>query len=189
MKCPASDNVCLISDSEIERFSRQMVLTGWGGREQSKLKTLSVVVEGRFISAAIYLAAAGVGELIIVSPVLSPKDPVVAHISALNPGTAVILVRSTADLPVRDDLVFIGTDCVSGDGSPNSNPLTYRGIRIEPGTKNDSIRIVPISGHSGSTNVTGASFELFLPSLLSPDLFVGAAAASAVIKDVLRASK
>lgn len=192
---------CPISNSEVERFSRQMVLTGWGGREQSKLKALTVAIEGRYISAAVYLAAAGVGELVLIDPALKPTDPLVTHISELNPETKVGVVKSTAALPASGQLIVIGTDLLTGpfavssadsitdDDRAGLNAPTHRGIRIEPGTKSGSIKLIPVWGSTNGSSPKGKEVELTFPSLLSSDLFAGAAAASAVIETVLRPSK
>jgi adenylyltransferase/sulfurtransferase len=58
-----------LTDEELERYSRQLVLPEWSGEAQERLKAASVLVVGAGAlgsPAALYLAAAGVGRLGIV---------------------------------------------------------------------------------------------------------------------------
>ena len=58
-----------LSDSELERYSRQLVLPEWSGEAQERLKSATAIVVGAGAlgsPAATYLAAAGVGRLGIV---------------------------------------------------------------------------------------------------------------------------
>jgi molybdopterin/thiamine biosynthesis adenylyltransferase len=58
-----------LSDSELERYSRQLVLPEWSGAAQERLKAASAVVVGAGAlgsPAALYLAAAGVGRIGVV---------------------------------------------------------------------------------------------------------------------------
>src|SRR3954464_15163264 len=106
-----------LSDSELERYSRQLVLPEWSGEAQARLKSASVIVVGVGAlgsPAAMYLAAAGVGNLGVVdsdvvelsnlhrqplhfTPDLGlPKaSNAVIKLSALNPAALV------QDYPVR----------------------------------------------------------------------------------------
>jgi molybdopterin/thiamine biosynthesis adenylyltransferase len=58
-----------LSDSELERYSRQLVLPEWSGAAQERLKGASAIVIGAGAlgsPAATYLAAAGVGRIGVV---------------------------------------------------------------------------------------------------------------------------
>jgi molybdopterin/thiamine biosynthesis adenylyltransferase len=58
-----------LSDSELERYSRQLVLPEWSGAAQERLKEASVIVVGLGAlgsPVATYLAAAGIGHLGVV---------------------------------------------------------------------------------------------------------------------------
>jgi molybdopterin/thiamine biosynthesis adenylyltransferase len=57
-----------LSNSELKRYSRQMLIPGWGEEGQKKLKSAKVVVAGvggLGCPASAYLAAAGVDRLVI----------------------------------------------------------------------------------------------------------------------------
>ena len=58
-----------LSDAELERYSRQLVLPEWSGAAQERLKESSVIVVGAGAlgsPVALYLAAAGVGQIGVV---------------------------------------------------------------------------------------------------------------------------
>lgn len=128
----------VFTDVEIERYARHLVLREVGGPGQQKLKRAKVLIVGAGglgSPAALYLAAAGVGTLILVDPdvvdrsnlqrqVLYAEDDVgkpkaeaaAARLTALNPhivvaGYARAFNNSTADeLCAGVDLVLDGTD-------------------------------------------------------------------------------
>lgn len=58
-----------LTEDELTRYDRQIMIPGWGERGQEKLKSATIVVAGSGglgSPSSIYLAAAGVGHLIIV---------------------------------------------------------------------------------------------------------------------------
>jgi molybdopterin/thiamine biosynthesis adenylyltransferase len=58
-----------LSQSELERYSRQMLIQGWGTEGQKKLKNSAVAVAGvggLGCVSSTYLAAAGVGKIILI---------------------------------------------------------------------------------------------------------------------------
>src|SRR3954453_6110256 len=122
-----------LSDAELERYSRQLVLPEWSGAAQERLKEASVIVVGAGAlgsPGATYLAAAGVGQIGVVdeeggglsilhrqplhfTPDLGlPKaSNAVVKLSALNPEALV------QDYPVRleemnAEAIVMGADLV-----------------------------------------------------------------------------
>jgi molybdopterin/thiamine biosynthesis adenylyltransferase len=58
-----------LSPSELERYERQMLISGWGTEGQKKLKATKVAVAGMGglgCPASIYLTAVGVGKVILI---------------------------------------------------------------------------------------------------------------------------
>jgi molybdopterin-synthase adenylyltransferase len=128
----------MFNDAEIERYARHLVLREVGGPGQQKLKAGSALIVGAGglgAPAALYLAAAGVGTLILADPddvdvsnlqrqviyteddVGRPKPEAAAdRLAALNPHIFVAgfngaFTAETADELVSDvDLVLDGTD-------------------------------------------------------------------------------
>ncbi|MDD3838821.1 MAG: HesA/MoeB/ThiF family protein, partial [Phenylobacterium sp.] len=126
------------SDEEVERYARHLVLREIGGPGQQKLKAASVLIVGAGglgAPASLYLAAAGVGRIVLADPdevdlsnlqrqviyagdqVGRPKVEAAAQrLAALNPYAQVEPARvridpTNARALVRDvDLVLDGTD-------------------------------------------------------------------------------
>lgn len=58
-----------LSKSELERYNRQIIMPEWGEEGQKKLKSSRVIITGvggLGCSSSLYLAVAGIGELIII---------------------------------------------------------------------------------------------------------------------------
>jgi len=126
------------NEQEVERYARHLVLREIGGPGQQKLKAAKVLIVGAGglgAPAALYLAAAGVGEIGLVDPdtvalsnlqrqvlytsadIGRPKTQAAAeHLAALNPHMRVVPIAAalTADNSaalVRDyDIILDGTD-------------------------------------------------------------------------------
>jgi len=126
------------SDAEVERYARHLVLREIGGPGQQALKAASVLIVGAGglgAPASLYLAAAGVGRIVLVDPdvvdrsnlqrqvlyaeadIGAPKVEVAARrLSALNPHVTIepVLARldaaNAAELVRGVDLVLDGTD-------------------------------------------------------------------------------
>ena len=54
------------SETELERYSRQLLVKGFGFAQQQHLAKMSVAVSSQLPMAALYLAAAGIGTLIVI---------------------------------------------------------------------------------------------------------------------------
>ncbi len=128
----------VFTDVEIERYARHLVLRELGGPGQQKLKAASALIVGAGglgSPAALYLAAAGVGTLILVDPdvvdrsnlqrqilyaeddVGRPKAEAAAdRLAALNPHVFVAGYNGAFNVSTADelcegvDLVLDGTD-------------------------------------------------------------------------------
>jgi molybdopterin-synthase adenylyltransferase len=126
------------SDAEVERYARHLVLREIGGPGQQALKRASVLVVGAGglgAPASLYLAAAGVGRIVLVDhdivdrsnlqrQVLYAEEDIgrakveraAARLTALNPHVSVEPVQArleasnAADLVRGVDLVLDGTD-------------------------------------------------------------------------------
>jgi molybdopterin-synthase adenylyltransferase len=122
-----------LSEQELERYSRQLVLPEWSGAAQELLKAANVIVVGAGAlgsPAALYLAAAGVGRIGIVdddavelsnlnrqplhfTPDLSlmKADNAQVKLSALNPDVIVEAYPARFDAQNADAIV-LGADLV-----------------------------------------------------------------------------
>ena len=136
---PPPDPEPLLGDQEVERYSRQLVMEGWGEAEQVALRDASVLVVGAGAlgsPVASYLAGAGVGRLGIVDDDLvelsnlhrqflhftpdlgQPKaHTAVAKLQFLNPEIAVEPYQVRLDEANADGLVAghdLVVDCSDG---------------------------------------------------------------------------
>jgi len=119
--------VSSLSEAQIERYSRQIILPQIGGKGQEVLLRSKVLVNGNGLLrdvALLYLAAAGVGTIGILSAphsslfaALLPtqQEPVSATLADLNPDCYVVWHHDTATCPAeqvvqRYDIVLSGPD-------------------------------------------------------------------------------
>ena len=129
----------MLSDEEIERYARHIVLAEIGGGGQQKLKSARVLVIGAGglgAPAIVYLAAAGVGTIGVVDDDLvslsnlqrqiihdttrigqAKVDSAKAHVARINPHVTVVPHRSRIDPDTAEGLIS-GFDIVV-DGSDN----------------------------------------------------------------------
>lgn len=83
----------MLSDTQIERYSRQILIPEFGGAGQERLLAGCVVVRGATVAAetaATYLAAAGVGQLMVAAAL-------VPNLYDLNPDTTLTSLPEVAD--------------------------------------------------------------------------------------------
>lgn len=127
------------SPDERERYSRQFVLAGFGAEAQAKLKEASILVVGAGglgCPALLYLAAAGVGRLVVIDPdvvglsnlhrqvlfntedVGQSKAPIAAaRVAALNP--LIKIEAIVGRLSRANALELVGSVDLVVDGSDN----------------------------------------------------------------------
>jgi molybdopterin/thiamine biosynthesis adenylyltransferase len=107
------------SDNEIRRYSRQMVLPEVGGVGQERLRAASATATSEL--EALYLAAAGVGTLVV------PDAAAAEAVRALNPLVAVRVAPVAAPAP-RDE----GDD--AGAAASDTERAALRAWRTLKGT-------------------------------------------------------
>jgi molybdopterin-synthase adenylyltransferase len=122
-----------LSDSELERYSRQLVLPEWSGAAQERLRAASAIVVGAGAlgsPAAMYLAAAGVGRIGVVDydavelsnlhrqPLhftpdlgIAKADNAAVKLGALNPET-VVEPYPVEVTPANAEAIVTGADVV-----------------------------------------------------------------------------
>jgi molybdopterin/thiamine biosynthesis adenylyltransferase len=115
----------MLTEQQVERYSRQIILPQVGGRGQQRLLEASVAIVGaddRCATAAVYLAAAGVGRLGIsptAAPALTAVNPdcALSHLPPVTRATAVDIVR-TCDVVLAcgagyDTCILLNAACVA----------------------------------------------------------------------------
>lgn len=112
-----------LSDAQIDRFSRQIVLPQIGGRGQERLLSSSVAVAGNGALAeivALYLAGAGIGRIALPG---AGREPLQADILDLNPDVSVALAVDDlgsveADILVACDVGLADLERAARSGRP-----------------------------------------------------------------------
>ena len=72
-----------LTESQIERYSRQLLLTGWGSAEQVRLARAAIGVSAKAEIALRYLVGAGIGSVAVLGDEM-PQD-VIEDVQLLNP--------------------------------------------------------------------------------------------------------
>jgi molybdopterin-synthase adenylyltransferase len=195
----------MLSDAQIERYSRQIILPQVGGKGQEKLLHARVLVDSStnstlHVSVLHYLAAAGVGTIGIVArtPVplctaLAPPtlvDPF-SVLTRLNPDCSVIL-HAKDDAPsaqqlVRDyDLVLSDTDCLHDACWMTKRPFLYASIALEEAW------LMPCRGYEIDSpclrcaSLPSSSSHHMTPLSEIVALFIGAHLATEAMKSILQ---
>ena len=104
---------------EIDRYGRQVLLPEWGAAGQERLREscLTVAGEGAGAAAAVrYLAAAGVGRLIVAcgaaeARAINPLIAVEEVASASDPEAIVIRLPDGSRIAAAGDRVALGAAC------------------------------------------------------------------------------
>jgi molybdopterin-synthase adenylyltransferase len=104
-----------LGDRQIERYSRQIIVPGIGGRGQERLLAASVAVAGSDELArtvALYAAGAGVGRIEIVSPSLEWRGLLGTDVADLNPDVRIALADGAGESAFSSahDAVFASAD-------------------------------------------------------------------------------
>lgn len=107
-----------LSDAQIERYSRQIIVPGFGGRAQERLLAARLALVGEAADLALalaYLVGAGVGAIEAAAPGASPawEQSLASRMRALNPE---VQVRFAASPPADCDLMaaLIGSEAARG---------------------------------------------------------------------------
>lgn len=102
----------MLTETQIERYSRQIILPEVGGRGQEKLLSANVAIVGTGAlahAAAFYLAAAGIGRLAVAA-----VESIASALTALNPDCrtttlpADVTADTAASIAREHDVVIVG---------------------------------------------------------------------------------
>lgn len=166
----------MLSDTQVDRYSRQIILPEVGGRGQEKLlaSTLLLVQSEQTSILSAYLAAAGVGRLIIWRPGSSSACDLPADLSDLNADCAVeirtdaasreacerliaetnpmavVVVEEHVDLAQQINLACaaIGTPLIWGGTTDSTAHLTVFDARATPGCRACAVPFFTSGGDS-----------------------------------------
>ncbi len=143
-----SDVVLVLSDAQIERYSRQIVLPQVGGRGQERLLAARVAIAGELAdleSALAYLVGAGVGTIFLNAHGDSERrDYLIEQMRELNRDVNVIAAPS--GLPGRDltlTLILIGSARARDAAAAVNSELGADGIIAARLDRPGRIAIVP----------------------------------------------
>ena len=112
----------MLSDSQIERYCRQIILPGVGSAAQQALLRSSIFVAGdgdALLLCASYLAGAGIGRLAIDHAVRAGSSGTVLGVTQTDPrAVADLVARRNADCRVVDAIEDPSIHVVLGDARP-----------------------------------------------------------------------
>ena len=104
----------MLTDGQIERYSRQIILPEVGGRGQERLLAarLAVIAEIEDLTPALnYLAGAGIGSICLDTPAGEKFERIESEIRELNPEVRVAMA-TTESASAQTLLILAGTDRV-----------------------------------------------------------------------------
>ncbi|MFQ5664991.1 MAG: ThiF family adenylyltransferase [Candidatus Binatia bacterium] len=148
----------MLTDVQIERYSRQIILPQIGGRGQQRILSGSVAVVASSetgSAAASYLAAAGVGQLGIVEATRTHgwARALAAELAALNPDCRVQLVREglTADAAAQiagtHDVVIVGNASLDTSSLLNTACVALKTPLVWASTTGAMGSVMTCAGH------------------------------------------
>jgi hypothetical protein len=143
-----------LTDSQIDRYSRQIIVPRVGGHGQERLLAARVLLVGdaRDIEAPLaYLVGAGVGAISVKAAMSAEK---LAEMRELNPDVSVTLADEPASR-VDLALVIIGSEATRKIASKRVNDSDLRALVIARLDAPGKIEIIP-DAHSAQT--VGAAF-------------------------------
>jgi hypothetical protein len=119
---PAVHDEMTLSDQQIERYARQIIVPGIGGLAQERLLTAQLMLAGKAADVAavlLYMVGAGVGSIQLQLPAedAAEQDSLLMRAAALNPE---VVVKPRAETVAGLDLVL----AVGGDSE--TSELTLR---------------------------------------------------------------
>ena len=83
----------MLTENNIQRYGRQLILKGWNSEKQLKLGNLSAFIPEDLPAAALYLAAAGIGKLVLPIETSFSK-----HISKFNSNVLISFDQEATDI-------------------------------------------------------------------------------------------
>lgn len=107
-----------LSPTEIERYSRQLVLRDWTAERQLRLRGTTCLIDADFEFAARYLVAAGMGQTVICG---NARGGFLEELQALNPD---VEVTAAADFPAEESAIVVCKD----DFSPSAGCKLFFGL-------------------------------------------------------------
>lgn len=123
-----------LSDAQIDRYSRQIVLPQIGGRGQERLLSSSVAVAGDGVLAeivALYLAGAGIGRIVLCG---AGRESLRIDLADLNPDVRVALAAADLDSAASDIVVACDAPLAQLDAAARpGRPLVAGGADNEGG--------------------------------------------------------
>ena len=147
-----------LGSEEIERYSRQLILSFWSEEKQLALRETSVWLSKQFSETALYLAGAGFGRIFLED--LQPS--LVSSCQALNP--AIEICASGETQSVEAALCYADEQC-SLDPCPSKLYRAYfEGDTISLKLTNKVVATTLLPQYSSSCSIGGL---LFASSLLS----------------------
>lgn len=149
------------TDDEVERYARHLVLREVGGPGQQRLKAASVLVVGAGglgAPAALYLAAAGVGRIVLVDPDVVDTSNLQRQVIYADSDVGRVKVEAAAE-HLRALNPNVHVDCVPVHLEPSNVGPLVRGVDIVlDGTDDFTTRFAVNAAcvHEERTLVSGA---------------------------------